>query len=209
MNGSWSNHWLRTIILAFFAVSASWSGYAEAEEEDEYAEDEQNYTMDEEDYGENSLFSLLGSSALSLSDAIGQAEEASGTPISAKFEMDGDKLKLSIVTSPDGLEEDAEGSALSKLSGDPTESSWSPEAETLTDMELLTRSATHLTALRLCKLTLAEAIEKAEAEQAGTVYSAEPAFRDDEPVIEVLVATSDHEDIHLIVDGLTGDVSRE
>jgi len=218
MFGSWLYHWLRVLTLALFAASGFWAGYAraEAEEEEEYAENEeyyvedgQDYAMDDEDQGKNSLFNMLGNSTLSLSDAIGQAEETGGTPISAKFEMDGDKLKLSVVTAQGGISGDVDSSALSIFSGDPTERSWTPDAATLEEKEPLMRAEAQLKALKLCELTLSEAIETAKDEQDGTIYSAIPTVKDEKPIFDVLIATWDYESIHLVVDGKTGEVSRD
>ena len=128
--------------------------------------------------------------------------------ISAKFEMDGDKLMLSVYTAKAGLGNDAEHNALVELGGDATQSPWKPEAEVFEDKKHLTRSAMQLTLVQLSKLTLAEVIKKAEAAQPGTVYSITPAVKDGNPVFDVLVATAEGKSVHLSVDGKTGKTSK-
>jgi uncharacterized membrane protein YkoI len=64
-----------------------------------------------------------------------------------------------------------------------------------------------LTLAQLSKLTLADVIKKAEAAQAGTVYSVIPAVQHGNPVYRVKVATHG-KSVAVTVDGRTGDVSR-
>jgi uncharacterized membrane protein YkoI len=62
--------------------------------------------------------------------------------------------------------------------------------------------------VQLSKLTLTDAIKKAEAAQAGTVYSVIPAVKDGKPVFNVAVATAGGNSVHLTVDGLTGKATK-
>jgi uncharacterized membrane protein YkoI len=63
----------------------------------------------------------------------------------------------------------------------------------------------HLTLMQLTKLTLADAVQKAAAQQAGTVYSVTPAIREGKPVFDVLVATPDHQSVPLTLNLRTGE----
>ena len=128
--------------------------------------------------------------------------------ISAKFEMKGDTLMLSVYTAKAGLGKDAEHNALVELQGDAATGDWKPETEVFEDKKHLTRSAMQLTLVQLSKLTLAEVIKKAEAAQPGTVYSITPAVKDGSPVFDVLVATAEGKSVHLSVDGKTGKASK-
>ena len=153
------------------------------------------------------LLSKLKDSKRSLADGIRQAGQADGYVISAKFEMEGDDLSLSVYTAKEGKETDAEHSTLMELSGDPTKDSWTPKKEVFTDKEHIARASMHLTLMQLGDLSLVDVIKKAEARQRGFVYSANPAVRSGRPVVDVLVATPDNKSVHLIVDILYGNVS--
>jgi uncharacterized membrane protein YkoI len=128
--------------------------------------------------------------------------------ISAKFEIKGETLMLSVYTAKEGLGKDAEHNALIELQGDAAKSPWTPEIEVFEDKKHLTRAAMQLTLVQLSKLTLADAIKKAEAAQPGTVYSVIPAVKDGAPVFDVKVATADGKSVHLTVDGKTGKASK-
>ena len=150
----------------------------------------------------------LKDSKHSLAAGIAQSEKENGVAISAKFEMDGDKLVLSVYTAKAGFGSDAEHNALVELGGDATKSPWKPEVEVFEDKKHLTRSAMQLTLVQLSKLTLAEVIKKAEAAQPGTVYSVIPSVKDGNPVFDVLVGTAEGKSVHLSVDGKTGKASK-
>jgi uncharacterized membrane protein YkoI len=160
------------------------------------------------EHDDAALLGRLKDSKHSLAAGIAQAEKENGVAISAKFEMDGDKLMLSVYTAKAGLGNDAEHNALVELGGDATQSPWKPEAEVFEDKKHLTRSAMQLTLVQLSKLSLAEVIKKAEAAQPGTVYSITPAVKDGSPVFDVLVATAEGKRVHLSVDGKTGKASK-
>lgn len=150
----------------------------------------------------------LKDSKHSLADGIAQSEKENGVGISAKFEMKGETLMLSVYTAKEGLAKDAEHNALIELQGDAAKTPWTPEIEVFEDKKHLTRAAMQLTLVQLSKLTLAEAIKKAESAQPGTVYSVIPAVKEGAPVFEVKVATAEGKSVHLIVDGKTGKTSK-
>src|SRR5215217_3939665 len=140
---------------------------------------------------DGALLGRLKDSKHSLADGIKQAEKENGPGISAKFEMKGDTLMLSVYTAKAGLEKDAEHNTLIELQGDAAKSTWTPEIEVFEDKKHLTRSAMQLTLVQLSKLSLVDAIKKAAAAQPGTIYSAIPAVKDGNPVFNVKVATAD------------------
>lgn len=158
--------------------------------------------------GEDTLLAKLKDSKFSLTDGIAQSEKENGVAISAKFEMEGDKLSLSVYTARAGLGKDSEHNALVELAGDPTQETWKPETEVFEDKKHLTRSAMQLTLVQLSKLTLTDAIKKAGAAQPGTVYSITPAVKDGNPVFNVKVANAEGKSVNVVVDGKTGDVSK-
>ncbi len=153
------------------------------------------------------LLGRLKDSKHSLADGIKQSEKENGVGISAKFEMKGDTLMLSVYTAKAGLNKDAEHNVLIELIGDAAKGTWTPETEVFEDKKHLTRSAMQLTLVQLSKLTLVDAIKKAEAAQKGTVYSVIPSVKDGSAVYDVLVA-AEGKSVHLVVDGKTGKVSR-
>lgn len=158
--------------------------------------------------GDDALLPRLKDSKLSLADGIKQSEKENGVAISAKFEMKGETLMLSVYTAKEGLGKDSEHNALIELQGDAAKSPWTPETEVFEDKKHLTRSAMQLTLVQLSKLTLVEAIKKAEAAQPGTVYSVIPSVKDGNAVYGVKVATADGKSVHLVVDGKTGKASK-
>ena len=157
---------------------------------------------------EAGLLAKLKDSKHTLAAGIAQCEKENGVAISAKFELEDGKLSLSVYTAKAGLGKDSEHNVLIEMAGDPTQATWKPETEVFADKEHLTRSAMQLTLVQLSKLTLAEAIKKAEAAQAGTVYSVIPAVRHGNPVFNVKVAVSGGGSADVIVDGRTGAASK-
>lgn len=158
--------------------------------------------------GDDALLARLKDSKLSLADGIKQSEKENGVAISAKFEMDGDKLMLSVYTAKAGLGSDSEHNVLIELGGEATKTPWTPETEVFEDKKHLTRSAMQLTLVQLSKLTLVDAIKKAEAAQPGTVYSVIPSVKDGNAVYDVKVATADGKSVYLVVDAKTGKASK-
>jgi len=156
---------------------------------------------------DGALLGRLKDSKHSLADGIKQAEKENGPGISAKFEMKGDTLMLSVYTAKTGLDKDAEHNVLIELIGDAAKDTWHPETEVFEDKKHLTRSAMQLTLVQLSKLNLVDAVKKAETAQRGTVYSAIPSVKNGNAVYDVKVATPDGKSVHLVVDGKTGNVS--
>jgi uncharacterized membrane protein YkoI len=158
--------------------------------------------------GDAAIIAKLKDSKLSLADGIAQSEKENGAAISAKFELEGDKLSLSVYAAKAGLNKHAEHNTLIELSGDPTQGTWKSDTEVYEDKKHLTRSAMQLTLVQLSKITLADAIKKAEAVQAGTVYSITPAIKDGNPVFQVKIANAEGKSISVVVDGKTGEASK-
>ena len=146
------------------------------------------------------LLAKLKASRHSLVDGIRQAEKTDGPAISAKFEMKGDQLLLSVYTAKKGLTADAEHNTLMEIIGPATEATWKPETEVFEDKEHIARSAMQLTLMQLSKMSLADVVKKAEAQQAGTVYSAIPSVENGRPVVNLLVATADGQSKHVTID---------
>lgn len=166
-------------------------------------------TLSAAEHDDSALLGRLKDSKHSLAAGIAQSEKANGVAISAKFEMKGDTLMLSVYTAKAGLGKDAEHNALIELQGDAAKAEWKPETEVFEDKKHLTRSAMQLTLVQLSTLTLAEVIKKAEAAQPGTVYSVIPSVKDGNPVFDVLVASAEGKSVHLAVDGKSGKASRQ
>jgi len=160
------------------------------------------------DYKETAvLLGKLKESKRSLAEGVRQAEQEASFATSAKFEMDGNELSLSVYTAREGKATDAEHNTLMELSGDPTKAAWTPKKEVFPDKEHIARASMHLTLMQLSALSLVNVIEKAGAHQPGMVYSANPSARNGRPVVDVLVATPDNRSVHLVVDLLNGAVS--
>ncbi len=160
------------------------------------------------DYKESGvLLGKLPASRHSLADGARQAEQTDGVAISAKFEMEGDELSLSVYTARQGRGKDAEHNTLEELSGDPTKDVWTSKTEVFGDKEHIARASMHLTLMQLSKLSLVDVIKKVEAGHPGTVYSAIPAVRNGKPVVDVLLATPEGKSVHLTVDLRSGKVS--
>jgi hypothetical protein len=153
------------------------------------------------------LLSKLKETKHSLANGVKQAEQSEGAAVSAKFEMEGDELSLSVYTAKQGRGEDAEHNTLEELSGDPTKDAWTPKTEVFADKEHIARASMHLTIMQLSKLSLVDVITKVEADHPGTVYSAIPAVRGGMPVVDVLVATPEGGSVRLTVDLRSGKVS--
>src|SRR5438046_2477526 len=59
------------------------------------------FADDDDDEGQDMLIKKLGDAKISLQQGLAASEQA-GQPISGKFEVDEDKLQLSVYTSKDG-----------------------------------------------------------------------------------------------------------
>jgi uncharacterized membrane protein YkoI len=157
---------------------------------------------------EDALISNLKNSKYSMADGIKQAEKENGVAISAKFEMKGATLMMSVYTAKAGLDKDAEHNELIELLGDAAKEKWTPEIEVFEDKKHLTRSAMQLTLVQVSKIKLTDAIKKAESAQGGTVYSVIPAVKDGNSVYIVKIATPEGKGIHVTVDGESGKTTK-
>ena len=160
------------------------------------------------DQEDDVLLGKLKESKHSLVEGITQSEKENGVAISAKFEMDGEKLMLSVYTAKAGLGSDSESNTLIELGGEATKTPWVPEIEVSADKKHLTRSATQLTLVQVSRLTLLRAIDKASAAQPGTVYSITPAVKEGNPVFEVKIANPEGKSVQVLVNGVTGVASK-
>lgn len=139
---------------------------------------------------DNALVALLPSSKIGLAEGIALAERKGGTAISAKFELEGGKLSLSVYTAKSGVDADAEHNVLAELSGDPTQAEWQAKEEVFADIKHITRAAYHLTLVQRSRMSLAGVIAKALAKQPGQVYSVEPGIHERSPIFHVGIATA-------------------
>jgi hypothetical protein len=154
----------------------------------------------QEHQGDAALLAKLSSSKHSLADGVLQAEKLGGAAISAKFEMEGDQLMLSVYTVKQGRDRDAEHNTLMELNGPATTDTWKPKSEVFEDKAHIARSAMHLTLMQLTRMSLADIIKKAQSQQPGTVYSAIPAVQNGRGVVDVLVATRDGQSKHVAIE---------
>ena len=153
------------------------------------------------------VIAKLKDSKISLLEGIKQAEKTSGPVISAKFEMDGSNLSLSIYTAPQGLNTPAENNDLTELAGDPTVTPFAPATEIFKDKEHIARASVHLTVMQMSKFSLSELIEKALDAQRGTAYSVvNPMVRNGKPVADVFVADEYGRSVMVTIDVRTGHV---
>jgi hypothetical protein len=134
------------------------------------------------------LLEALGKSKLTLLDGVRQAAKGSGTPISAKFELEDGKLSLSVYTAGKGLSVEPEKNVLQELSGSPEADKWAPNVEVFKDVPHVARSSEQLTLMALGKASLADIIARVQEKQSGTVFSVTPIIRNHKSVAEVLVA---------------------
>lgn len=109
------------------------------------------------------LLGKLKESKRPLADGVRQTEQEEGIAISAKFELEGEELSLSVYTAKERKGTDAEHNMLMKLSGNPTKETWTPKKEVFADKEHIARASMHLTLMQLSLLSLVDVIKKAEA----------------------------------------------
>jgi hypothetical protein len=149
----------------------------------------------------------LKDAKITLLQGIAQAEKSSGPVTSAKFEMDGSDLSLSIYTAPQGLNTPAEDNDLTELAGSATVSPYAPSAEVFADKQHIARASVHLAVRQMSVLSLSEIIEEALEVQAGTPYSvANPMIRNGEPVADVFIADKNGKSVKVTVNVRTGEV---
>ncbi len=155
--------------------------------------------------GDALVIAKLKDSKISLLEGIKQAEQKSGPVISAKFELDGDNLSLSVYTAPQGLKTPADTNELTELSGDPAIAPFAPAAEVFKDKEHIARASVHLTIMQMSNFTLSELIEKALAVHSGVPYSvANPMVRSGRPVADVFIADENGHSVMVTIDVRTG-----
>jgi hypothetical protein len=136
---------------------------------------------------QSALPSRLPEAKISLVEGIKRAERQEGFPISAKLEMAGNDLHLSVYTAKQGRGVGAESNELIELKGDATKAAWMPEKEVFADKPHIARASMHLTVMQQSKLGLAELVQKVAAKQQGTIYSIVPAIKNDKPAFKLLV----------------------
>ena len=151
------------------------------------------------------LLARLKESKISLADGIAQAEKQYGMAISAKFELDGGALSLSVYNAKEGRGKDAEHNVLTEASGDAAKAPWTSKLEVFEDKKHLTRSAMELTLVQMSRVSLADAVKKASAR--GTVYSITPTLAGGAVVYEVMVATAAGKSAKYMVDARSGNVT--
>ena len=142
-----------------------------------------------EEANQAALLQALPKSKLSLADGLKQAAKGAEVPISAKFELDDNKLlSLSVYTAEKGLAVDSEHNVLKELAGSPEKTPWTPEVEAFKDLPHVARASEHLTLTALAKHSLYDVVSQAQKDYSGTVLSIIPAVQNKRPVFVVLVA---------------------
>lgn len=127
-----------------------------------------------EDY--TALVAQLPNTRHSLSAGIEQVSRSPETAISAKFELKGGKLMLSVYTAGKGLEQDAEHNVLKEYIGSPLAEKWTPETEVFEDVAHVARSAQYVALMRMASVSLLDVIQRSST--AGTVFSIKPMVVD-------------------------------
>lgn len=155
------------------------------------------------DYGP--LLKELTKTRLSLADGLRQKTGATEIPISAKFELKGGRLKLSVYTAEKGLAVAAEHNVLMEYLGSPESSVWRPDVKIFEDYAHIARSAMYLTILQRSPYTLADMIQSAREDRPGAVFSVKPKSVRGKHYFEVLVAHQGTVD-ELHYDALTGEL---
>jgi hypothetical protein len=135
-----------------------------------------------------------------LREALQVVTAEGSVPISAKLEFEEGKLWLSVYGAKAGLERCAEKNELFELKGEATAEKWQPKREVFEDKEHLTRASVQLTLMQTTRLTLAAALDKAEALKRGAVYSAIPVLKDGKTAIAVRARSQDGQPVQVIID---------
>jgi hypothetical protein len=156
---------------------------------------------DKDEYAK--LVPALSKSKITLAEGIKQAAKGTEVAISAKFELEEGKLSLSVYTAGKGLGNDAEHNVLKELSGSP-EAVWKPGVEVFKDVPHVSRASQQLALMALTKLSLLDILQKAEKDQAGTVFSITPVLRDRKAQFVVLAAV-EGKVVELRYDLMTGE----
>lgn len=151
------------------------------------------------------IAALLKDAKISLLEGIEYAQKTSGPTTSAKFEIDGGKLVLSIYTIPEGLGVEPEKATLTELGGSATEAPFKPAVEVFKDKEHIARASVHMTLFQLSPFNLKQVVERALKKVAGTPIDVRnPMVRNHRPVADVVIVDS-YQDVFMVtVDLLTG-----
>ncbi|MES2947031.1 MAG: hypothetical protein V4858_00675 [Pseudomonadota bacterium] len=123
-------------------------------------------------------------------DGIRRAGQQEGFPISAKLEMAGQDLHLSVYTAKLGRDVAAEKNELIELKGDAAKASWTPEKEVFSDKPHIARASMHLTIMQQTGLGLADLLKKAAPQHQGTIYSITPEVRNGKPAFKLLLLSA-------------------
>ncbi|MES2069309.1 MAG: hypothetical protein V4488_03100 [Pseudomonadota bacterium] len=129
----------------------------------------------------------LADAKISLTEGISRAGQLQGLPISAKFEMEGKDLHLSVYTAKQGRAVAAENNELIELSGNASTPAWQPEKEIFSDKPHIARAAMQLTVIQQSKLGLLELLKKSAAQHQGTIYSITPDVQNGKPAFKLLI----------------------
>jgi hypothetical protein len=149
---------------------------------------------------ENALLSRLPSSKHWLKEALQVVAAEGSVPISAKLEFEDGKLWLSVYGAKEGLDKCAEKNDLFELKGEATAEKWQPKREVFEDKEHLTRASAQLTLMQTTPLTLATALEKAEALKKGALYSAIPVLKDGKTAIAIRARSPGGQGVQVVID---------
>lgn len=134
------------------------------------------------------IAALLPQSTISLLNGIALAERTSGVATSAKYEVDGSKLMLSVYTIPEGISTPPAMATLTELSGVATEGSFGFSSEVFSDKEHIATASQHLVLFQLSRYSLTEIIQKAMRKKQGTPIDVRnPTVRDRRPVADVVL----------------------
>ena len=157
------------------------------------------------------IIPMLSASKLSLVQGIELAQQAHGPATSAKFEVnDEGKLVLSVYTIPEGFGVEPEKATLSEVLIDPTADQPRLKLEVFPDKEHIARAASHMTLFRLSKLSLVDVLERASRETKATPIDVRnPTVRDKRPVAEVVLFDANKQPLTVVVDLLSGSVTRK
>ena len=153
------------------------------------------------------LIAAVAKSKHTLVSGISELVKSPEVAISAKFEFDDDhKLSLSVYSAEKGLAAEAEHNVLKEYSADPLAATLAPKAEVFKDVEHVSRSAEQLTITSLAKITLAEAISKAEKSTQGQALSATPATANGKGAFNVTVIKNSK--LTTVIVGLDGEITK-
>jgi hypothetical protein len=163
---------MRQIAVLLLTVAFVWSSVAVVLRAEESSEKENG-----------DLAEALESVKVSLDDGLQASEEAQGTPISGKFEMDDGKLQLSVYTMKDGkFFEVIVDHKTGKVA----------KAEPITRDDL-TAAKAQAEAMAKAKSSLHIVASKAVADNSGSqAVNITPSLKEGHPVAEVILVKNDH-----------------